>query len=347
MVQTADVVIDGVEKTFGTHTVLKDINLKIADGEFFILLGPSGCGKTTLLRILAGLVDQTAGQLYIGGKEVSALSPRARNIAMVFQDYALYPHMTIEENIGFPLRMAKVPVKERKDEVMKVAQLLRIEDYLANKPKELSGGQRQRVAIGRALVRSPSVLLMDEPLSNLDAKLRTSMRFEIRRIQRQTKLTTIFVTHDQIEAMTMGDRIAILNDGLVTQCGTPFDIFHKPENTFVATFTGSPPMNMMEGEAVRGALNASASSIVGIRPKSVSLRPVDDSVKVEARLLATDLLGNEILVHSMVEDEPFEFYADVTERDLIKDTMTVYVPKARVYLFDRSSGRVTKTGSSD
>lgn len=343
----ADVVIDNIEKIFGDHTVLRDINLTIPDGEFFVLLGPSGCGKTTLLRIVAGLIDQTSGHLLIGGRDVTPLSPRQRNIAMVFQDYALYPHMTIEDNIGFPLRMAKVPVNERKEKIREVAEMLRIEDYLKSKPKELSGGQRQRVAIGRALVRSPSVLLMDEPLSNLDAKLRTAMRFEIRRIQRQTHMTTIFVTHDQIEAMTMGDRIAILNNGLVAQCGTPFDIFHKPESAFVATFTGSPPMNMMEGEGIRAELKLSGDRIVGIRPKAATLTPTGDSIQVEAKLLATDLLGNELLVHSTVEDEPFEFFADVTERQLIGDMMKVYIPRRRIYLFDRTSGGIVEMGSGE
>ncbi len=340
----ADVEIDNIEKTFGDHTVLKNINLKISNGEFFVLLGPSGCGKTTLLRIIAGLIDSSSGRLLIGGKDVTSLSPRQRNIAMVFQDYALYPHMTIADNIGFPLRMAKVPVAERKAKIKEVAELLRIEDYLKSKPKELSGGQRQRVAIGRALVRSPSILLMDEPLSNLDAKLRTTMRFEIRRIQRQTNLTTVFVTHDQVEAMTMGDRIAILNDGLVAQCGTPFDIFHKPESTFVATFTGSPPMNMMEGAAVTSAVGVTEKTVVGIRPKAASLTPHADAVELSAKLVATDLLGNELLVHSLVEDEPFEFYADVTERSLIRDEMKVFVPRERIYLFDRDSGKVTQMG---
>lgn len=343
----ADVVIDNIGKSFGEHTVLKDIDLKINDGEFFVLLGPSGCGKTTLLRIVAGLVDQTSGRLLIGGNDVSSLSPRQRNIAMVFQDYALYPHMTIFDNIGFPLRMAKVPLNERKQKVKEVAEMLRIEDYLNSKPKELSGGQRQRVAIGRALVRSPSVLLMDEPLSNLDAKLRTTMRFEIRRIQKQTNLTTIFVTHDQIEAMTMGDRIAILNDGLVAQCGAPFDIFHKPASAFVATFTGSPPMNMMEGETLMGALKTSGKSIVGIRPKAASLTPRSGAIEINVKLLATDLLGSELLVHSTIDDEPFEFYADVTERELIKDEMKVYIPKDRIYLFDKTTGSVSQMATGE
>lgn len=343
----ADVVIENIEKVFGEHTVLRDINLEIANGEFFALLGPSGCGKTTLLRIIAGLLEQSSGRLFIGGDDVSALSPRQRNIAMVFQDYALYPHMSIEENIGFPLRMAKVPLKERKEKIREVAELLRIEDYLPSRPKELSGGQRQRVAIGRALVRSPSVLLMDEPLSNLDAKLRTAMRFEIRRIQRQTSLTTIFVTHDQIEAMTMGDRIAIMNDGVIAQCGPPFDIFHKPESTFVATFTGSPPMNMMEGESVRAALGAGEEVIVGIRPKAASLTPAEESIEIEARLLATDLLGSELLVHSTVDDEPFEFFAEVSERHLISDRMKVFVPRRSIYLFDRATGRIVRMAEAD
>ncbi len=343
----AKVTIENIEKTFGSTTVLRKINLEIKDGEFFILLGPSGCGKTTLLRIVAGLWEQTGGRLLIGDRDVSLLSPRERNIAMVFQDYALYPHMSVEGNIAFPLKMAKMPSEEIRKRVSSVAELLRISPFLKKKPRDLSGGQRQRVAIGRALVRSPNVLLMDEPLSNLDAKLRTTMRFEIKRIQRETGLTTIYVTHDQVEAMTMGDRIAILNEGVVKQCGSPFDIFHKPVDSFVATFTGSPPMNILDSAYVRKLFNIKEDVLVGIRPRAVSLAPADGGTALDAKHLGTDLLGNELLVHSAVGDEDFVFLTNINERDAIKDKLKLYVAPDKIYLFERATGKTVRFGLTE
>lgn len=283
----------------------------------------------------------------IGDRDVSSLSPRERNIAMVFQDYALYPHMSVEGNISFPLKMSKVPSEEIKKRVAAITELLRIGNLLKKKPRDLSGGQRQRVAIGRALVRSPNVLLMDEPLSNLDAKLRTTMRFEIKRIQKETGITVIYVTHDQVEAMTMGDRIAILNDGVVKQCGTPADIFHKPVDSFVATFTGSPPMNMLDSEYTRKQLGIKGDMLVGIRPRTVSLLPTAGGTFIEARHRGTDLLGNELLVHSTVEDEDFVFLVNINEQDSIKDVMKLYVSPEKVYLFERSTGRAMKFGMAE
>ncbi len=311
------------------------------------MLGPSGCGKTTLLRIVAGLAEQSGGRLMIGDRDVSSLSPRERNIAMVFQDYALYPHMSVEGNISFPLKMSKVPSEEIKKRVAAITELLRIGNLLKKKPRDLSGGQRQRVAIGRALVRSPNVLLMDEPLSNLDAKLRTTMRFEIKRIQKETGITVIYVTHDQVEAMTMGDRIAILNDGVVKQCGTPADIFHKPVDSFVATFTGSPPMNMLDSEYIRKQLDIKGDMLVGIRPRTVSLLPAAGSTFIEARHRGTDLLGNELLVHSTVEDEDFVFLVNISEQDSIRDVMKLYVSPEKVYLFERTTGRAVRFGMAE
>ena len=343
----AKVTIDNIVKTFGTTEVLKNINLEIKDGEFFILLGPSGCGKTTLLRIIAGLSEQSGGRLIIGDKDVSELSPRERNIAMVFQDYALYPHMTVEGNISFPLKMAKMRADEIKKRVAAITQLLRIGDFLNKKPKELSGGQRQRVAIGRALVRSPNVLLMDEPLSNLDAKLRTTMRFEIKRIQRETGITVIYVTHDQVEAMTMGDRIAILNEGVVKQCGTPFDIFHKPVDSFVATFTGSPPMNILDTPYVRKQLGIKDDVLVGVRPRAVSLSPAGGGAIIEAKHIGTDLLGNELLVHTTVADDDFIFLTSINERDAIVDNLKLYIRQENIYLFERATGSAIKFGQAE
>jgi multiple sugar transport system ATP-binding protein len=223
------------------------LNLEIEDGEFMVLVGPSGCGKSTSLRMLAGLEEINAGAIWIGDRDVTDLPPKDRDIAMVFQNYALYPHMTVGDNMGFALKMAGIPKPERQKRVQEAAHLLGLEDFLNRKPKALSGGQRQRVAMGRAIVRSPQVFLMDEPLSNLDAKLRVSTRTQIAALQTRLGVTTVYVTHDQVEAMTMGDRVAVLNNGLLMQCDTPLELYDKPQNLFVAGFIGSPAMNLIEG----------------------------------------------------------------------------------------------------
>ena len=248
----AEVVLKGVWKQFGEVTAVRDMNLRVRDGEFMILLGPSGCGKTTTLRMIAGLEEPTRGQIYIGGQLVADpergifVPPKDRDIAMVFQSYALYPHMTVYDNIAFPLKLRRVPRQEIDRRVREVAEMLGLTELLNRKPRELSGGQRQRVALGRAIVRKPKVFLMDEPLSNLDAKLRVRMRAELKKLQRQLGVTTIYVTHDQVEAMTMGDRIAVINQGVLQQVGTPEEVYNKPANTFVAGFIGSPPMNFLD-----------------------------------------------------------------------------------------------------
>ncbi|WP_297435486.1 ABC transporter ATP-binding protein [Thermococcus sp.] len=248
----AEVKLIGIWKQFGEVTAVKDMNLHIKDGEFMILLGPSGCGKTTTLRMIAGLEEPTKGQIYVGDKLVADpengvfVPPKDRDIAMVFQSYALYPHMTVYDNIAFPLKLRKIPKEEIEQRVNEVAEMLGLTELLKRKPRELSGGQRQRVALGRAIVRKPHVFLMDEPLSNLDAKLRVKMRAELKRLQRQLGVTTIYVTHDQVEAMTMGDRIAIINHGELQQVGTPEDVYDHPSNIFVGGFIGSPPMNFLD-----------------------------------------------------------------------------------------------------
>lgn len=248
----AGVKLVNVWKQFGEVTAVKNMNLDIKDGEFMILLGPSGCGKTTTLRMISGLEEPTKGQIYIGDKLVADpekgvfVPPKDRDIAMVFQSYALYPHMTVYDNIAFPLKLRKVPKQEIDQRVREVAEMLGLTELLKRKPRELSGGQRQRVALGRAIVRKPQVFLMDEPLSNLDAKLRVKMRAELKKLQRQLGVTTIYVTHDQVEAMTMGDRIAVINAGELQQVGSPDEVYDKPANTFVAGFIGSPPMNSMD-----------------------------------------------------------------------------------------------------
>ena len=258
----AGVTLKGLTKRFGEVVAVHDVNLEIHDKEFLVLVGPSGCGKTTCLRMVAGLEEITEGEIYIGDRLVNNVSPKDRDIAMVFQNYALYPHMTVYENMAFGLKLRKVAREEIKGRVDQAAQMLGIEGLLQRRPKELSGGQRQRVAVGRAIVREPAVFLMDEPLSNLDAKLRIQTRAELIKLHRRLGITTIYVTHDQVEAMTMGDRIAVMLDGLVQQVDTPLNIFNHPVNRFVAGFIGSPPMNFIDSElvAVDGALWVDAGS---------------------------------------------------------------------------------------
>jgi multiple sugar transport system ATP-binding protein len=258
----AEIVARNISKRFADGTLAVDgFDLEIADGEFLILVGPSGCGKTTVLRMLAGLEDITEGELLIGGVRANDLQPRERDIAMVFQSYALYPHMTVEKNMGFALRRAKMPKEQVRERVREAAELLGIAELLGRKPGQLSGGQRQRVAMGRAIVREPKAFLMDEPLSNLDAKLRVQMRAEITRIQRRVGATTVYVTHDQTEAMTLGDRIVVMRDGVIQQRGTPEELYSRPRNVFVAGFIGAPSMNLLRGRVEDGKLATPLAAI--------------------------------------------------------------------------------------
>src|SRR6195952_756138 len=281
----------------GTRAAVDALNLEVADGEFLVLVGPSGCGKSTSLRMLAGLEEVNDGHIYIGEKDVTDIPPKDRDIAMVFQNYALYPHMTVAENMGFALKIAGVNKEERATRVLEAAKLLDLEPYLGRKPKGLSGGQRQRVAMGRAIVRQPQVFLMDEPLSNLDAKLRVQTRTQIASLQRRLGVTTVYVTHDQTEALTMGDRIAVLKDGVLQQVGTPRDLYEQPVNIFVAGFIGSPAMNLFEVDVVDGGLkfgtavakvdrdtlgNAKSKKItIGVRPEDLKVATSGDGLKVE------------------------------------------------------------------
>jgi lactose/L-arabinose transport system ATP-binding protein len=271
----ASLELSGLEKSFGATRVLKRLDLKVMDGEFVVFVGPSGCGKSTLLRLIAGLEGVSAGEVIIGGRAVTRLPPAARGVAMVFQSYALYPHMSVEENIGFGLRIAGVGKAARREKVALAAQVLQLMPYLKRKPKELSGGQRQRVAIGRAIVKEPGIFLFDEPLSNLDAELRTQMRIEIGRLHRELRATMIYVTHDQVEAMTLADRIVVLRDGQIEQVGKPMELYENPANMFVAGFIGSPKMNFVDVQVqessegtvwVRAAtLGAEAIGVGGVR----------------------------------------------------------------------------------
>ena len=258
----ADIELKGVNKQFGDIKVIKDVNLSVKDNEFVVFVGPSGCGKSTLLRLIAGLEDLTTGEVHINGERVDHLAPAARGLAMVFQSYALYPHFTVAQNMGYALRVAKEDKATIEQKVREAAEILQLSEYLDRKPGALSGGQRQRVAIGRAIVRNPKVFLFDEPLSNLDAKLRVAMRIELTKLHRTLNATMIYVTHDQIEAMTMADKIVVLRDGIVEQVGAPLDLYHTPDNRFVAGFIGSPAMNFFQGE-VRGVKDDALDVVLG------------------------------------------------------------------------------------
>jgi multiple sugar transport system ATP-binding protein len=293
---------------------VRELDLEIADGELLVLVGPSGSGKTTALRMLAGLEEVYAGNIFIGDRDVTDLPSKDRDVAMVFQNYALYPFLDVEANIAFPLRMAKVPKAERQRRVREVAKLLELDDYLARKPSQLSGGQRQRVAMGRAIVREPSAFLMDEPLSNLDAKLRVQMRGEISSLQSRLGVTTVYVTHDQVEAMTMGHRVAVLKDGLLQQCASPRELYDRPANTFVAGFIGSPAMNLIrvplsadghamlngKGLQLEETVKAAAAGrevIVGLRPEA--LEPADDGLAAKVEMV--EELGSDAFARCTAE----------------------------------------------
>ena len=307
-------------------TAVSDFNLEIADKEFIVLVGPSGCGKSTTLRMVAGLEEISKGELYIDGKLVNDVEPKDRDIAMVFQSYALYPHMTVRENMEFPLKLKKVPKEEIQQRVDQAAEILGITQYLDRKPKALSGGQRQRVAIGRAIVREPKVLLMDEPLSNLDAKLRNQMRAEIIKLRQRINTTFVYVTHDQTEAMTLGDRSVIMKDGFVQQIGTPQEVFEKPINIFVAGFIGTPQMNFfnarlekkggdysveyagasfpLDGEMsakLAGKGQQSADVILGVRPEHIAVQKDPSASAIEASIEVSELMGSELYLHATVE----------------------------------------------
>lgn len=326
----ADVALEKVIKVYPNgYQAVHEFDLSIADGEFMVLVGPSGCGKTTLLRMIAGLEDITGGTIRIGGKVVNDLSPKERDIAMVFQNYALYPHMTVGENIGFALKIRKLPKEEIEHKVREAVQILGLTTWIDRKPANLSGGQRQRVAMGRAIVREPAVFLMDEPLSNLDAKLRVQMRAEVSRIQRHLGVATVYVTHDQTEAMTMGDRVAVINDGYLQQCDHPQTLYDHPANMFVAAFIGSPEMNLYEvlldpgataihlgsqviplSEQVRIAHPtlvgyAGRSLVAGIRPEHLPVADLPgadtDGPQIQAKVDLVEALGSELLVHFTID----------------------------------------------
>jgi multiple sugar transport system ATP-binding protein len=352
------VVLKEVAKRFGETRVIDRFDLEIQDGEFMVLVGPSGCGKSTLLRMVAGLEEVSGGTIAIGERVVNDVPPKDRDIAMVFQSYALYPHMTVRENLEFGLKIRKTPKPEADRLVAEAAQILGIEKLLERKPKELSGGQRQRVALGRAIVRKPSVFLFDEPLSNLDAKLRVQMRAEIKKLQARLGTTAIYVTHDQIEAMTMGSRIAVLSEGKLQQVGAPLDLYDQPANLFVAAFIGSPPMNFFKGTLEGGGTTMRASGfalpiparlrgataqrdgaavVAGVRPENllpVGRAPRGESAEIPVVVEIAEPLGDEVIVHARAGDDLVVFRQEPHGIPAIGDRMNVLVELDRVHLFD-------------
>jgi multiple sugar transport system ATP-binding protein len=339
----ASIAFEHVTKQFDEAKAVDDLSIDVADGEFLVLVGPSGCGKTTALRMLAGLEEITSGRIRIGDRIVNNVTPGARNVAMVFQSYALYPHMTVRDNLAFSLRNFKVPKDDIARRVRQAAEVLELDDLLARKPKQLSGGQRQRVALGRAIVREPDAFLMDEPLSNLDAALRVQTRAEILKLQKRLATTTIYVTHDQVEAMTMGDRIAVMSKGVLQQIGPPEELYTKPANTFVARFIGSPSMNMLPAAQI--GLNADGK-LAGFRPEHVQLgngRP--DTASYEALVEVVEYLGDEQLAHVRIGDTALVAKLPVDPRLQSGTTQRFSVPLDRVHLFDELTGAAAGTAS--
>jgi multiple sugar transport system ATP-binding protein len=306
----AEVLVKRLHKAFPDGTVaVEELNLEIGDGELFVMLGPSGCGKTTTLRCIAGLEEETSGEIRIGDEVVSGLRPSQRDIAMVFQFYALYPHLSVRDNMAFPLRAAKRPESEVTERVNEAARMLQLEPFLTRKPSKLSGGEQQRVALGRAMVRHPKAFLMDEPLTNLDAELRADMRAEVKHVQQRLNTTMIYVTHDQTEAMALGHRIAILNKGKLEQLGAPMEVYDRPATLFAARFIGSPPMNLIEAEVTNGHLTAAGGMkiaapeglklgqrvIAGVRPERFNVSEVSDPDSVRGRIVSREALGDETI----------------------------------------------------
>ena len=367
--------LNNISKKYGKSVILNNINLDIDDGEFLVLVGPSGCGKSTTLRLIAGLESPNEGEIYIGEEKINEKDPSKRDVAMVFQNYALYPHMTVFDNMAFGLKLQNLDKLEIDKRVKEASEVLMIEEYLDRKPKDLSGGQRQRVALGRAIVRKPKVFLFDEPLSNLDAKLRSDMRVEIKKLHKLLGATMIYVTHDQTEAMTMGDRIAVMNHGIIEQLDTPRILYDQPINKFVASFIGSPEMNFINGKIKRGesfefknnnfsikipnkhpqkkSLISDNSVILGVRPEDLyddldkfrafinEINIEDDLLeKINCKIILMENLGSSILVHCNIGNSIIRMNASKSFKLKLEEELQVAINMMKVYFFDLNSGKL-------
>lgn len=347
----SEIRLENLSKRWGSFVAVEAFNLTIAEGEFLVLLGPSGCGKTTTMRMVAGLEEASEGDIIIGDQLVNKLEPKDRDIAMVFQSYGLYPNMSVYENIRFPLKMRSVERSGHDARVRRVAEMVELTDFLHRKPAELSGGQRQRVALARAIVREPNVFLMDEPLSNLDAKLRVSTRAQIKNLHHELKVTTIYVTHDQIEAMTLADRVVVMEKGCIQQVGTPTEIYDQPANIFVAGFIGNPSMNLIAGDLKDGTFSAPHVKVSGLKgadgPVTLGFRAEDsqvqsaaagNSVQIEAPVYSIELLGDASMVTVRIDNSLVSVRAEKTFRTEIGSSVAISLPAANCHLFDGDSG---------
>ena len=349
----ADIDIRSLTKRWGNMIGVDDISLRIRDKEFVVLLGPSGCGKTTTMRMIAGLTDLTDGEIFIDGQNVNDVDARDRDVAMVFQGYALYPNMTVYENIRFPLRMRKVPKNDQDQLIRKAAEMVELEELLDRKPSALSGGQRQRAALARALVREPRAFLMDEPLSNLDAKLRSSMRVQLKHLQKRLQVTTVYVTHDQVEAMTLADRVVVMNRGRIQQIGTPHEIYHDPDNTFVAGFIGSPAMNLVNGTLSNGVFSSAEFSLtgidqpeitsvtLGIRPEELSVhenKSVGNLQSFDGVLYGLEPMGDQTILSVRCGESLIEVKETREFIQALDTPVRVYVDPASLCFFDGADG---------
>ncbi len=346
----AGITLKSLTKSWGNFVGVDDQSLEIADKEFLVLLGPSGCGKTTTMRMIAGLEEPTAGEIWIGNRLVNDDLPKDRDIAMVFQNYGLYPHMTVYDNIAYPLKVRGTPKADIDPRVQRAAEQVELLDFLARKPKALSGGQRQRVALARAIVRRPQAFLMDEPLSNLDAKLRVTMRAELKHLSHMLEVTTVYVTHDQIEAMTLADRIAVMKDGRIQQLGTPEEIYNDPANLFVASFIGSPAMNLIEGRIENGTfvtrhgfqiVNIDApdrtDAVLGIRPEDLTITE-PGSGHIEVPVFAFENTGESVLVTGQFGDQRITAKGDRYLRKAIDEQVGMNLDRKHLYIFDQHTG---------
>ena len=343
----AEIQLNNIGKRWGSFVGVENFDLTIADREFLVLLGPSGCGKTTTMRMIAGLEDVTEGDILIDGKRVNDMDPKDRDVAMVFQSYALYPNMSVYENIRFPLKVRGIDPATHDEKVRRASAMVELDDFLHRKPAELSGGQRQRVALARAIVREPNVFLMDEPLSNLDAKLRVSTRAQIKNLSHELAVTTIYVTHDQIEAMTLADRVVIMKQGVVQQVGSPIEIYDRPANAFVASFIGNPAMNLMDGEVKDGTFTAQNVEVTGLSapdgPLTLGFRAEDATVvasaaQINAPIYTMELLGAATMVSVRIGDALVSVKTDKSYRAAIGETVSIRVSPDHCHLFDSDSG---------